>query len=81
MNFQLGWQPPGDDWEPGIPLYDRARHGNSQYLFNFRADSETEECHCFDRAEWPTLTRHVLPDGDELGRFIDECHESQQESA
>jgi hypothetical protein len=65
------------NWQPGDDLYDRQRHRNSLYLFNFRDDSESEDCRCMDSAGWPepSQSRHRLPERDELGEFIREWHE------
>ena len=62
-------------WEPGEPLYRREDHANSLYLFNFRDDTEAEDCCCADSADWPAQRRRPLPnpdDGDEIGRLIAE---------
>ena len=61
-----------DDWVPGDPLWTRENHPNSNYLFNFRSDTDTEVCNCPDAAQWPEPgSRYRLRDGDELGDLID----------
>lgn len=56
------------EWQPGDPLHRPGNYGH--YLFNFRDDTDREECFCPDAARWPYPTNHVLPDGDELGDLI-----------
>ena len=80
---KLGWQPPGEDWEPGEPLFDRHTHGNSQYFYNFRDDPKYENCACIDAASWPEArpSYRLADDYDELDRFIEEWHDEHQEIA
>lgn len=56
------------EWEPGLPLYSRAGHAHSQYLYNFRDEIDnSENCNCTDRASWPVpLSHHALSEGDDL---------------
>lgn len=64
---------PEPDWQPGDDLYDRRRHPNSLYLYNFRPQSEGDACLCPDAASWPE-PKTPLPIADELGDFITEWH-------
>jgi hypothetical protein len=68
---------PRPDWQPGDPLYSPLGDTHSRYLFNFRDDIASPECHCGDAATWtddpnkplPPAAR-TLPAGDELGDLI-----------
>lgn len=68
-------------WEPGVPLYSRADHPHSCYLFNIRVDSVDDECRCGDAASWPEpVSGRKLSDGDELGDLI-AWHRAAREAA
>ena len=61
-----------DDWQPGDPLWTRENHPNSNYLYNWRTDTQVETCNCPDAAHWPEPgSRYRLRDGDELADLID----------
>ena len=67
---------PAHEWTPGDPLYSITDHQHSRYLFNFRDDSEGDDCRCGDAADWPAQTRRpIAPIGqDELEDFIRDWH-------
>lgn len=64
------------EWQPGDPLYVDPRCPSQRFIYNFRDDADSEDCHCADAARWPepTSARKLAIDGDELGDFIDEYH-------
>lgn len=57
--------------EPWETVEFRGTHANSGYLFNFRDETDREECNCPDRASWPTPRGAVLQD-DPFAQFIKE---------
>lgn len=56
-------------WEPGIPLFGAGLYTN--YLYNFREETDSEECKCGDRASWPDpeFAGNHLPE-DPLENFL-----------
>lgn len=62
------------DWQPGDPLWPGSGSSYRQHLYNFRDDSESEECRCSDAASWPEPGSRTLGNRDELGDFIDRWH-------
>lgn len=64
-----------EGWQPGDPLYTRDQH--STYVYNFRDDAHTEDCHCSDAARWPEpfgSGRDLTRTPDELTAFITDWH-------
>ena len=59
-----------DTWTPGDPLYDADDHPHSMYVFNFRDEPTTEECHCGDAASWPKPRIGRVIEDDPLEGFI-----------
>lgn len=61
-------------WQPGDPIHPPGAGGSGAqyrtYLFNFRYDDDSEQCHCSDAAHWPGPRDHYLGDRDELGELI-----------
>jgi hypothetical protein len=68
------------DWQPGDPLHHRGQYRN--YLFNFREDTDSEECHCPDAATWPEPRGgSALAPGDEIGDLIRAERAAREEQA
>lgn len=66
--------------EPWFYIEFQQAHNNSNYLFNFRYDTEAAECVCADRATWPKPSTgfRSIPE-DPLADFIKEYHQWKEQ--
>lgn len=53
------------EWEPGVPLHRNPRRDFQPTFFNFREQSNSEECSCPDRARWPEPLSSIPEDIEE----------------